>query len=129
MLASKHATDEAGTYGIPDSTQYHIVWVTRYSRKILCQGIDSYLKTLVSKEFKEFFPDIYVEEVGIDRDHIHIHCIIPPKHAVSKIVEAWKSNTSRLLSEQFPEFLFRLYWGKVSGAQGFSFQPSEATKN
>ena len=91
-------------------TQYHIVWVTRYRRKILVKGIDAYLKTLVAKEFREYFPDIYVEEVGIDKDHIHIHCIIPPKYAVSKIVEAWKSNTSRLMKEKFPEFLSRVYW-------------------
>ena len=91
-------------------TQYHIVWVTRYRRKILVKGIDTYLKTLITKEFKEFFPDIYVEELGIDKDHIHIHCIIPPKYAVSKIVEAWKSNTSRLLKEKFPEFLIKVYW-------------------
>ncbi|MDE1975559.1 MAG: IS200/IS605 family transposase [Patescibacteria group bacterium] len=91
-------------------TQYHIVWVTRYRRKILVKGIDSYLKTLITKEFREFFPDIYVEEVGIDKDHIHIHCVIPPKYAVSKIVEAWKSNTSRLMKEKFHEFLMRVYW-------------------
>ena len=74
------------------------------------KGIDAYLKTLVTKEFREFFPDIYIEEVGIDKDHIHIHCIIPPKYAVSKIVEAWKSNTSRLMKEKFSEFLSRVYW-------------------
>lgn len=91
-------------------TQYHIVWVTRYRRKILCQGIDAYLKTVITKEFREFFPDVYIQEVGIDKDHIHIHCIIPPKYAVSRIVEAFKSNTSRLIRKKFSAFLSKVYW-------------------
>lgn len=72
--------------------------------------MDAYFKTLIAKEFKEFFPDIHVDECGIDKDHIHIHCIIPPKYAVSKIVEAFKSNTSRLMRKKFSEFLNKVYW-------------------
>jgi len=93
-------------------TQYHIVWVTRtrYRRNILVKGLDSYFKTLITKEFKEFFPDVHVDECGTDQDHVHIHCIIPPKYAVSRIVEAFKSNTSRLMREKFSEFLNKVYW-------------------
>ena len=91
-------------------TQYHIVWVTRYRRKILCDGIDAYLKAIITREFREFFPDIRIDEVGIDQDHIHLHVIIPPKYAVSRIVEAFKSNTSRLIRKKFPEFLAKVYW-------------------
>jgi putative transposase len=91
-------------------TQHHIVWVTRYRKKILCQGIDTYLKTILTKEFREHFPDIYIEEIGLDKDHIHIHVIIPPKYSVSNIVSAFKSNTSRLLKQKFPEFLSKVYW-------------------
>jgi len=91
-------------------TQYHIVWVTRYRRKILCKGVDTYLKALLRKEFREHFPDIQVQEVGMDKDHVHIHVIIPPKYAVSRIVEAFKSNTSRIVKEKFPEFLNKVYW-------------------
>jgi len=91
-------------------TQYHIVWVTRYRRKILCRGIDAYFKILIPKECRKFFPDVYVEAVGVDKDHVHLHLIIPPKYAVSKIVEAFKSNTSRLIRKKFPAFLKKVYW-------------------
>jgi len=91
-------------------TQYHIVWVTRYRRKILCQGIDNYLKILITKEFREFFPDVHIKKIKINKDHIHLHIIIPPKYAVSRIVEAFKSNTSRLLRKKFSEFLSKVYW-------------------
>lgn len=46
----------------------------------------------------------------MDKDHIHIHIVIPPKYAVSRIIEAVKSNTSRVLKEKFSDFLLKAYW-------------------
>ena len=90
-------------------TQYHIVWITRYRRKILVQGIEEYFKKAV-REVRKFHPDWYIEEVGTDKDHVHLYMIIPPKYAISKVVETLKSVTSRRLKEQFSHFLSRIYW-------------------
>src|SRR3989338_2877647 len=90
-------------------TQYHIVWVTRYRRKILVHGIEEYFKKSL-KEVREFHPDWFVEEIGTDQDHIHLHMVIPPKYPVSKVVEVLKSVTSRRLKEKFPHFLKKVYW-------------------
>ena len=89
-------------------TQYHIVWVTRYRRKILVHGIEEYFKKSL-KEVREFHPDWFVEEIGTDQDHIHLHMVIPPKYPVSKVVEVLKSVTSRRLKEKFPHFLKKVY--------------------
>ena len=90
-------------------TQYHILWVTRYRRKILVQGIGEYFKKAV-REVREFYPDWYIEEVGIEADHVHLHMVIPPKYSVSKVVETMKSITSMRLKEKFPHFLKKIYW-------------------
>ncbi|TRZ93510.1 hypothetical protein D4R78_08405 [bacterium] len=37
-------------------TQYHIVWVTRYRRKILDKGVAQYLKTKLL-EVHKYYPD------------------------------------------------------------------------
>ena len=89
--------------------QYHIVWVTRYRRKILVKGIDAYFKEAL-KEVREYYPDWFIEEVGTEEDHIHLYMVIPPKYAVSKVVEVIKSNTSRRMKEKFPHFLKKVYW-------------------
>ncbi len=89
-------------------TQYHIVFPTRYRRKILTRGVDTYLKIKL-KEINKYYPDWEYREIGTDKDHIHIHIIIPPKYAVSKVVETIKSNTSRALKTKFP-FLKNVYW-------------------
>jgi len=47
--------------------------------------------------------------MGIDLDHIHLYIIIPPKYAVSKVVETIKSNISKALKIKFT-FLKRVYW-------------------
>ena len=89
-------------------TQYHIVWPTRFRRKILVKGVDSYLRVKL-KEINKYYPDWIYVEIGIGRDHIHIHMIIPPKYAISKVVETIKSNTSRSLRNKF-SFLQKVYW-------------------
>ena len=90
-------------------TQYHLVWVTRYRRKILVLGVATYLKTVL-RSLREFHPDWYLEEIGVERDHVHLHMVIPPKYAVSRVVEVLKSVTSRRLKEKFPHMLSRVYW-------------------
>ena len=52
-------------------TQYHIVWVTRFRRKILIPGIESYLRIKL-EDVRKFFPDWYFEEIGVAEDHVHI---------------------------------------------------------
>ena len=47
--------------------------------------------------------------MGIDKDHIHLHMIIPPKYTISKVVETIKSNTGRSLKNKF-KFLKKAYW-------------------
>src|SRR3989338_569070 len=91
-------------------TQYHIVWVKRYRRKILNEGVKEYLETKL-QESRKFYPDWEYIAIGIAVDHVHIHMVIPPKYAVSKVVETLKKNTSRHLSLKF-RFLVQVYWDR-----------------
>lgn len=91
-------------------TQYHIVWVTRFRRKILTKGVAVYLETKLL-EVRKYYPDWEYIAIGIDVDHVHLHMVIPPKYAVSMVVETLKKNTSRHLSRKF-RFLKKVYWDK-----------------
>ena len=93
-------------------TQYHIVFVTKYRRKVLTPGVSAYLQ-VIFQEIRKFRPEVELIEVGIDRDHVHLHVVIPPKYAVSEVVRDMKSNTARLLKAKFG-FLERVYWGTES---------------
>ncbi|HBY58135.1 MAG TPA: IS200/IS605 family transposase [Candidatus Atribacteria bacterium] len=89
-------------------TQYHIVWITRYRRKILVTGVNRYLEIKLP-EIRKYYPDWEYLEIGIKPDHVHLHMVIPPKYAVSMVVETIKKNTSRSLSRKF-NFLQKVYW-------------------
>ena len=100
-------------------TQYHIVWVTRYRRKILVHGIAERLRVIL-QEVRKFHPDWFIEEIGIDVDYVHLHMVIPPKYAVSKVVATLKAMTSKELWKKFPHFLPKVYWdGQGIWTQGF----------
>jgi len=91
-------------------TQYHIVWVTRFRRKILVKGVTDYLKLQVH-EVGKFYPDWHLTEIGIEKDHVHLHMVIPPKYSVSFVVETLKKNTSRKLKARY-KFLAKVYWDR-----------------
>lgn len=93
-------------------THYHVVFVTKYRRKILTRGVSAYLKVAL-EEIRKFRPELELIEVGIDRVHVHMNVVIPPKYAVSDVVRDIKSNTARWLKAKFG-FLERVYWGTES---------------
>jgi putative transposase len=87
---------------------YHIVLVTKYRRKILKNGMGIYLVEKL-KGVSKLYPDLAIIEANTDKDHIHIMMSIPPKIAVSKVINIIKSNTGRAMRNKFP-FLNKVYW-------------------
>ena len=93
-------------------TQYHIVFVTKYRRKILTKGVSQWLRPAF-QQLRKFSPDIEFIEIGIDRDHVHLYMLIPPRYAVSQVVNRIKVNTSHQMKRKFG-FLKQVYWGTES---------------
>ena len=89
--------------------EYHIVFATKYRRKIFNEGIFSYMQEKL-KEVKNHYPEIDILEINHDKDHVHMLVSIPPKMSVGKVVGILKSNSSRRLKEKFP-VLKEVYWG------------------
>ena len=87
-------------------TQYHVVWIPKGRRNILLPGVAKYLGSMIYGLIADRYPDVYVSEINILRDHIHALIEIPPKYAVSKIVGYLKGRTSLQLRKKF-EFIRR----------------------
>ena len=103
LLRSSHAVYK---------TQYHIVWVTKYRKKILNKGVSEYF-SLVLKDIKKYHEDVQFVEIGSDHDHVHLHIVIPPKYSVSTIIQKLKTNTSSKIKAKY-DFLKEVYWGTES---------------
>ena len=87
---------------------YHIVWCTKYRRKVLKDGIDVDLKAILREIAVENGYGIPHMEVGLD-DHIHLLVSAPPKISVSSIVKQLKGTSSLRLFAMHPE-LKSQYW-------------------
>ena len=88
------ASDERFTHGRTSvyNLNYHIIWCTKYRRKVLKNGIDSDLKTILREIADEHGYRIPHMEVGLD-DHIHLFVSAPPKISVSSIVKQLKGTS------------------------------------
>ena len=89
-------------------TRYHIVFSTKFRRKLLKSGIGRYLCVLV-KSLQRHHPELQIIDVNTDIDHIHILCSIAPKVSVAQAVSVIKANTARMLKKKFP-FLVHGYF-------------------
>ena len=84
------------------------MWVTRFRRQVLVPGVDRYLHVKL-QEVRRYSPDWEYVAIGMEPDHVHLHMGIPPKDAVSRVVETLKRNTSRALVEKVG-FLRKVSW-------------------
>ena len=89
-------------------TEYHIIWIPKYRRRVLNPGIRGYLAKLFPKVLRSL-PGCEIIEKNIQVDHIHLLMIIPPKYAVSDVVGRIKGITSSNLRKKF-SWLKKVYW-------------------
>ena len=82
-------------------TKYHIVWIPKYRRKILVSGVSKYCETVMRNYLVDRYPDVHIQEISIQVDHVHLLIEIPPKYAVSKVVGDIKSDTARKMRKKF----------------------------
>lgn len=92
------------------NTQYHIVWTPRYRRKILVEGVKEYLEKLF-KNMDGIDEDIEVRKVNVQKDHVHIVIVIPPRVSVASIIKYMKSLSGKKLKEKF-EFMKKAMYGR-----------------
>ena len=89
----------------------HLVFVTKYRRKVFTQGILDAMRGI----FEDVCRDFQAELVEFDgaEDHVHLLVRYPPKMAVSKLVNSLKGVSSRHLRRRFPELEQRYWKGRL----------------
>ena len=83
--------------------QYHIVWVVKYRLKLLNPGLRDHLNKLLNRVTKTM-PGVEIQELNVQRDHIHMMVVIPPKYSVSEVVGKMKSKTSSIFRNRYRLF-------------------------
>ena len=95
---------------------YHIVFPVKYRRALLDEAV---VKIIVETavEISERY-DIEFEQIGCDRDHVHLLCSAHPKVAPGQIVRVFKSITAREIFRRKPS-VKRVLWGGEFWTDGY----------
>lgn len=85
----------------------HLVFVTKYRRKVL----DAKAIEILRESFAKVCTDFWAELVEMNGEHDHMHLLIhyPPKVALSALVNSLKGASSRILRNRYPEIAKRYY--------------------
>ena len=86
---------------------YHLVLVVKYRRQVFDDAISDR-----AKEIFEYIAPSYgitLEEWNHDIDHVHALFRAQPKSELSKFINAYKSASSRLLKQEFPQIRRKLW--------------------
>ena len=93
------------------SLQYHIVWCTKYRRKVLTGGADDDCKALLLSLSEEYRFRILAMEVM--PDHIHLLIDASPQFNIPDMIRIMKGVTARKLFLLHPEMKEKLWGGHL----------------
>jgi len=93
------------------SLQYHIVWCTKYRRKVLADGIDETLKGYLLQLAQEYRFSIIAMEVMPDHVHMLVDC--SPQFELPRMLRILKGTTARWMFMEHPELKKQLWGGHL----------------
>jgi putative transposase len=96
---------------------YHIVFVPKYRFRILTGEIKQFVEESIRLlcEWKQ----VEIEEMNVQKDHVHLLVSIPPKVSVSDFMGIIKGKTAIKLFKSFPKMRKKPYWGNHFWARGY----------
>lgn len=96
--------------------KYHIVWITKYRKKVLTGTVAERIRTLIREICKA--NEVEILKGHISKDHVHLFLSVPPYLSISNLVQSLKGKTSRkLLAED--KNMARQFWGRHFRARGY----------
>ena len=89
------------------SLNYHLVLVVKYRRPVINDTVSARLREIF--EYIQPSYNITLKEWNHDRDHVHVLFSAHPKSELTRILNAYKSASSRLIKKEFPEIREKLW--------------------
>lgn len=97
--------------------QYHIVWVPKYRFRLLVGGIKEAAESGIQAICG--YAGCEVVELNIQKDHVHLIVMIPPKVSISYLMGRLKGQTSQKIFNQHRELRKKPYWGNHFWSKGY----------
>jgi putative transposase len=99
------------------AVEYHLIWGTKYRRKILKPYTRTELSGCLIRLQKQN-PSWYIHTVNTDQDHIHLLVEFPPSFSISNVVKEIKIVSSLTLKKRF-KFIKKIYSRKSVWGTGY----------
>lgn len=96
--------------------KYHVVWVTKYRKRVLTGPAGQRLRELIIEVCKR--NEVEILKGHVSSDHVHMFLSSPPNLSVSKLVQYLKGKTSRKLMMEFRHNQ-KQFWGRHLWARGY----------
>jgi putative transposase len=93
------------------SIQLHIVFVTKYRRKVLTQSMLETMKPVLERVLEA--NQSILNEFNGEPDHVHLLVDLHPDNNISALISSLKSASSRILRQEFKAEIDKVYWGKA----------------
>lgn len=89
--------------------QFHLVVVTKYRHKVINSNINERLKEITKDIFENRWK-LKIIEIESESDHLHIAFESNPQTQLSKLVNNFKTVSSRLIRKEFKGHIDKYYW-------------------
>ncbi|WP_441361647.1 IS200/IS605 family transposase [Acholeplasma laidlawii] len=95
---------------------FHLILVIKYRRNVLDDTMSNRLKDIYINISKNY--NISLQSWNHDRDHVHILFTAHPNSEISKFINAYKSASSRLIKNEFPN-IKKFLWKEAFWSESF----------
>ena len=96
--------------------KFHIVWITKYRKKILTGELANRTRELIRQYSKSM--DVEIIKGHILKDHIHLFVSVPPHLSVSDLVKELKGKSSWKIMSEFKS-MSKQFWGRHFWGRGY----------
>jgi putative transposase len=97
--------------------QYHIVWAPKYRYKVL-QGEIAREAEYCVRGFSEQL-SCEINEFNIQKDHVHLLVMVPPKISISDYLGIIKGRTAIRVLNKYRHLRQKPYWGNQFWSRGY----------
>ena len=97
--------------------QYHFAWTPKYRLRILEGDVAIEVANCI-RPFSEH-KGCEINELNVQKDHVHLVAMIPPKISVSDYMGIIKGRTAIRVFNKFKKLKTRPYWGNHFWSKGY----------
>ena len=95
---------------------YHVVWSTKYRYDVLRGELRLRIREIIRQVCHEL--NVEIIKGVLSTDHVHMFIAVPPKIAISQVIQRMKGRSSYRVQQEFPAIRKR-YWGRHFWAKGY----------